>query len=116
MNKPSNNDNSEIEDFTNYHRTDVCTHANAVLLGRYYHVVNDTGRIAEFKLFSTDYKTLHKIPAVDVVTQYDNKYSVETCTLFFNNVLYVLAIDHNILTPLLVKGRSPDRQPYQLTS
>jgi len=94
----SNNDNN-IDNYI----TDLDTHANMVVLGKNCYVTRDTGRIAEVQPFSLEYKALQKVPIIDAIVQYDDRYLGKTYLLVFKNALFVLAMKHNLLPPFLIR-------------
>ena len=52
LHEPSENINLELECLTNYCRTDLDTHSNMLVFGRYFNAVNSADRTAEFQKFS----------------------------------------------------------------
>ena len=50
------------------YRTEMYSHANMTVVGRYVYVISDTGQIADVNLFTPDYPSM-KIPIIDAAIQ-----------------------------------------------
>ena len=59
-------------------RTDLDSHANMVVVGKYAEIINDAGRRAEDIPFTPDYESLSKVPIVDAAIVCDCPRSRET--------------------------------------
>ena len=54
----NNSNNEAVSNYFDYSCTDFNAHTNMVVLGKHYHVINDTGETAEVQPFTPDYSTL----------------------------------------------------------
>ena len=93
----------EDSDFATESRTELDSHANMCVVGRYATIVNTSGRHAEVNAFSPEIKSLHKVPIVDAAIAYDCPYSMKTFILIIRNALHVPSMDHNLIPPFVMR-------------
>ena len=84
-------------------RTDICSHASMVVVGKHASIINDTSRRAKVSPFTTYYDSLSKVPIVDAAIRYDFPHSGETYLLIVMNALSVPAMDHNLMPPGVIR-------------
>ena len=84
-------------------RTDLDSHANMCVIGRYSVIVSNSGRHAEVNAFSPTIESLHKVPIVDAAIAYDCPYSMKTYILIARNALYVESMDNNLVPPFIMR-------------
>ena len=100
-------------------RTDLDNHSNMVVVGKKCTVLNETGRHAEVAQFTPDCESLHKVPVICAVIEYDDKHSGETYLLVFYGTFLVPSMDHNLVPPFILResGLEVDTIPkYYKTS
>ena len=89
-------------------RVDLNSHANMVVVGKHAAIINDTSRRTEVSSFSPEYESLSKVPIVDPTIRYDFRYSGETYLLIVRNALSILAMDHDLIPPFIIRKAEVD--------
>ena len=88
---------SDVEASSVYHRTELDSHANMVILGLNSFVFESTGRTCNVQPFSTDLGIAKDVPIVDGALAYDCPYTHKVYVLVVRNALHVPSIDHNLI-------------------
>ena len=83
-------------------RTELDSHANMPVVGRHAYIISNSGKTADVKPFSPDYRTM-TIPIVDAAVQYDCPYGNKSCILVIRNALYVPSMKNNLIPPFAVR-------------
>ena len=68
-------------------RTELDSHANMTVLGKFATIINDTRKNVDVNTFTPDYEALSKMPVVDACVGYDCPTTGETCILLFCNLI-----------------------------
>ena len=89
-------------------RVDLDSHANMVVVGKHAAIINNTGRRTEVSSFSPEYESLSKVPIVNPTIRYDFPYIGKTYLLIVRNASNVLAIDHNLIPPFIIREAGVD--------
>ena len=84
-------------------RTKLDSHVNMLVFGRHSMVIAESGRYADVNPFSPDLDTLKRVPIVDASIAYDCPYSMKTYMLVARNVLHVPSMDHNLISPFILR-------------
>ena len=66
-------------------------------------IINHTGQSAKVNAFSSDVKSMSKVPIVDAVVAYDCPYSGKTYLLVVRNALYIASMKHNLIPPFILR-------------
>ena len=69
-------------------RTELDSHANMPVVGKYCYIINDTGKEADVNAFTPDHMAL-RIPIIDPAIQYDCPYEGTEYILVIRNALFV---------------------------
>jgi hypothetical protein len=83
-------------------RTDLDSHANMCVAGKYAFVLADSGTTATVRAFSPDMDAI-ETSIVDCAFRYDCTYTNKTYILVAHNALYVPTMDHNLIPPFLLR-------------
>ena len=83
--------------------TELDSHANMVVAGKDFLVIQDTGLTANVNPFSDELQSMNKVPIVDGVTAYDCPYTHETILCVVRNALHVPTVDHNLVSPFIMR-------------
>ena len=89
-------------------RTDLDSHVNVVVVGKHTVIIDDTDRRTEVSSFSQEYESLSKVTIVDPTIRYDFRYSGETYLLIVRNALSILAMDHDLIPPFIIRKAEVD--------
>jgi hypothetical protein len=84
-------------------RTELDTHANMIIVGKHSFVIAWAGRNATVNPFTPDYEALTEVPIVDAAIMYECPYSGKEHILLVRNVLYVPAMDNNLIPPFVMR-------------
>ena len=83
--------------------TELDSHANMVVLGRFVTIIRRTGRSVDVQAFAEDVPTMKSVPIVDAVVAHDCPYTSTTTLLVFTNALYVPSMEHNLIPPFIMR-------------
>ena len=83
-------------------RTELKSHANMVVIGKYSMVLNTTGRTANVRAFSPDLDTI-EVAIVDAAIIYECPYGGQTHILICLNALYVPTMTNNLVPPFIMR-------------
>ena len=83
-------------------RTELDSHANMPVVGKYAYIIAKTGKKVDVAPFTPDYKPL-TVPLVDATVRYDNPYNRKSYILVLWNALYVLSMDNNLIPPFMLR-------------
>ena len=84
-------------------RTELDSHANMCVVGRNAYIVNHSEKTVDVSPFSTEYEAMKNVPIVDAILAYDDPYTDETYLLVLFNALYIPSMDHNLVTPFIMR-------------
>ena len=82
--------------------TQLDSHANMVVVGKYATIINQSGKIANLRTFSSDCSKLEAVPIIDAVVEYDCPHTLETFILVVQNGLYVHSMMNNLIPPFVM--------------
>ena len=68
--------------------TELDSHANMVVVGKYATIIGKTGQYANVSPFSDDLPNLTKVEIVDAAIAYDDPYSLKSFLSVLRNALY----------------------------
>lgn len=83
--------------------TELDSHANMVVLGRFVTIIRRTGRSVDVQAFAEDVPTMKSVPLVDAVVAHDCPCTQTTTLLIFTNALYVPSMEHNLIPPFIMR-------------
>ena len=83
--------------------TELDSHANMVVVGKYATIIGKTGQYANVSPFSDDLPNLTKVEIVDAAIAYDDPYSLKSFLLVLRNALYIPSMVHNLVPPFLLR-------------
>ena len=83
--------------------TQLDSHANMVVLGKFCAILSKSGRTAEVSGFTQDIGVLSKVPLIDAALAYDCPIDGKTYILVARNALYVPSMDHNLIPPFIMR-------------
>ena len=92
-----------IDDFTSESTTEFDSHENMIVIGHQAMIINHTGHSVEANTFSSDVKSMSKVPIFDAVVSYDCPYSGKTYILVVRNSLYIASMKHNLIPPFILR-------------
>jgi hypothetical protein len=84
-------------------RTELDSHANMAVVGRHCFVIQETGRQADVSPFSPEYESLNQVDIVDAAIMYECPYTGKEVILVIQNVLYMPAMDNNLIPPFIMR-------------
>lgn len=84
-------------------RTELDSHANMTVVGRHAYVLNRSTRTVDVAPFSSEYAAMKDVPIVDAILAYDDPISGETYLLVCFNALLIESMDHNLVTPFIMR-------------
>ena len=84
-------------------RTELDSHANMAVVGRYCCILEDTGQKADVNPFTPDYNALEKVPIVHAAVMYECPYSGKEHLLVLRDALYVKSMSNNLIPPFLLR-------------
>jgi hypothetical protein len=84
-------------------RTELDSHANMPVVGKFAFIISNTGRIADVKAYAPDYDTM-QIPIVDAAVKYECPYDGTTYILVIRNALHVPSMQNNLIPPFMIRG------------
>jgi hypothetical protein len=84
-------------------RTELDSHANMAVVGRYCFVIRETGRQADVSPFSPEYESLKQVNIVDSAVLYECPYTGKEAILVIQNALYMPAMDNNLIPPFIMR-------------
>ena len=101
---------SSLNTYTDIIRTELDSHANMVVLGQHCRHEDPKApspgepgsRYAIVSAFSLDHKPM-RVQVVDACIGYWCPVNESTYILHFNDVLYVLSMDHNLISPFVLR-------------
>ena len=74
-----------------------------LVIGQQAMIINHTGQSAKVNAFSSDVKSMSKVPIVDAAVAYDCPYSGKTYLLVVRNALYIASMPHNLIPPFILR-------------
>ena len=84
-------------------RTELESHANMVCLGRHAIIIEYREEMVDVKPFTPDYNALQKVLVVTGEILTKCAFTSKTWIFIFHNALCVLAMDHNLVPPLILQ-------------
>ena len=81
-------EDTRMEETEELSRTELDSHANMPVVGRYAYIISNSGKTAEVNAFTPDVESM-KIPIVDAAVQYDCPYTGKSVILVLRNALSV---------------------------
>ena len=84
-------------------RTELDSHANMVVVGKYCMIFDDTGKTCTVNAFSETAGKLENVPIVDAVIAYDCPYKCKIYLLLLRNALHIPELEVNLLPPFIVR-------------
>ena len=84
-------------------RSELDSHANMIVVGKYALVINDTGKTAQVSPFTPDYNAMSGVRIVDAAIQYDCPYSHQPYVLIVRNALHVPSMKNNLIPPFIMR-------------
>ena len=81
-------------------RTELDSHANMPVVGKYAYVIADTGKTVDVNPFTPDYDPI-QVKLVDAAIQYDSPHSGESTILVIRNTLSYPSMNNNLI-PLFI--------------
>ena len=85
-------------------RTELDSHANMVVLGKYSYIFESTGRTCNVKPFSEDLGVASDVPIVDGALAYDCPYTRQTYIFIVRNALHIPSMTHNLVPPFIMRA------------
>ena len=92
---------SELEDDCSASELD--SHANMIVVGKYCTIFDSTGKTCSVNAFSPSAGTIHEVPIVDAAVAYDCPLNGKTYILLMRNVLSIPEISHNLIPPFILR-------------
>ena len=83
-------------------RTELDSHANMAVIGKYVYVQNETGDTVEVNPFTPEYKAI-TARVVDAAIRYDCPYEGQSYILIIRNVIHVPSMENNLIPPFLLR-------------
>lgn len=83
--------------------TELDSHANMVVLGRFVSIIRRTGRSVDVQAFADDDPSMKSVPIVDAVVAHDCPCTHTTTLLIITNALYVPSMEHNLIPPFIMR-------------
>jgi hypothetical protein len=97
-----NGDEDPDQDMREDSRTELDSHANMPVVGKFAFIISNTGRIADVKAYTPDYDTM-QIPIVDAAVKYECPYDGTTYILVIRNALHVPSMQNNLIPPFMIR-------------
>jgi hypothetical protein len=101
---PTTNDITDSEETYISSRTELDSHANMIVLGKYAFIFESTNRSCTVTPFSTELGVAENVPIVDGAIAYDDEYSGQTYILLMRNALYIPSMDINLIPPFIMRA------------
>ena len=86
-----------------YHKTELDSHANMAVVGNNCVIINDTGKTADVKPFTSDCNTLQKVKIVDAAIKWTCPNTDVQYILLIMNALHVPANENNLIPSFLMR-------------
>ena len=83
--------------------TELDSHADSPVVGRYSRVLEGTGRKATVSGFTTDLGKPITVPVVNAAVAYDCKFTGKTLILVICNALYFQNMEENLIPPFMMR-------------
>ena len=83
--------------------TELDSHADSPVVGRYSKILEDTGKTATVSGFTTDLGKPITVPIVNAAVAYDSEITGETYILIVNNALYFQNMEENLIPPFMMR-------------
>ena len=83
--------------------TELDSHANMIVLGRYCYIIADGGKVIDVSTFAEAAGSLSRVPIVDAVIAYDCPRTHKTYLLICRNALYVESMEENLIPPFILR-------------
>ena len=84
-------------------RTELDSHANMVVLGKYSFIFESTGQTCTVLPFSSELGMAKNVPIVDGAIVYEEPYSGQPHILLIRNALYIPTMDINLIPPFIMR-------------
>lgn len=91
---------SEAETYPN---SELDSHANMVVLGKYCFVFEWSDLTCSVKPFSETLGKVTHVPIVDAAIAYECPYTYEVYILMIRNALYIPTLKHNLIPPFIMR-------------
>ena len=82
--------------------TELDSHANMPVVGKYTNILAETGQKVDVSPFTRNYQPL-TVPLVDATVRYDNPYDGKPYILVLRNTLYVPSMENNLIPPFMLR-------------
>ena len=90
-------------DFETVTATELDSHADSPVVGKYAWILEDTGRRATVTGFTSELGKPMSVPVVNAAVAYDCEYSGETRILVLCNALYFKRMENNLIPPFMMR-------------
>ena len=97
------NDDDEMSLDNKKSTTELDSHANMAVIGRYKLIINNTGRTAEVNTFTPDCEALRQVPTVDTAISYMCPYNDQMYIHIVRDVLSVPFMNQNFIPPFIMR-------------
>ena len=97
-------DPSSKESLDTQSTTELDSHANMVVMGKYCEILEDTGKVIDVTPFTPDYEP-KTTKIVDAAIKYVSEYNGKEYVLVFRNSLYFPSMNHNLVPPFIMREK-----------
>jgi hypothetical protein len=85
-------------------RSELDSHANMIVLGKFSFIFESTGQTCSVIPFSKDLGVAENVPVVDGAIAYDDPFTGQVYILICRNALYIPSMDNNLLPPFILRA------------
>lgn len=89
---------------SNLPRSELDSHANMVVLGKFAFIFESTGQTCSVLPFSKELGVAENVPVVDGAIAYDDPFTGQVYILICRNALYIPSMDNNLLPPFIMRA------------
>ena len=93
---------SSGEDFEHISATELDSHADSPVVGKYCHIIENKGKTAKVSGFTSDLGKPLTVPIVTAAIAYDCEFTGETNILIVHNALYFKQMEVNLIPPMMM--------------
>ena len=94
---------SSKSDFETVTATELDSHADSPVVGKYAWILEDTGQRATVSGFTSNLGKPLTVPVVNAAVAYDCEFSGETCILVLCNTLHFKSMENNLIPPFMMR-------------